>query len=238
MSDFSSNSISSSTLKKKPSISVILSIIVPGVGQMYCGETVRGITFLIGTYLGLVLIIPGIALWLWSVFDAYRLTIKINEHKKDDGQVEKYKCVGCGQFKKHLHPFKFHIGKKIGEKYDYNNTTGQASAVTTSFSIEPDPISIKICENCIQNERLKGFLKSTLIFIPIIVLLGFASTQDPSMAIALFFWSIIYIIVVIVKFVKPQEKVVKKMIKKTYKIKGYDKIFTKSEYAGLHKTVN
>ncbi len=63
---------------KNPSHAAILSII-PGLGQIYNGATLRGILFLIGTLLGLLLIVPGIIIWIFGIYDSYQYANKINK---------------------------------------------------------------------------------------------------------------------------------------------------------------
>lgn len=75
-------------MAKNPILAAILSII-PGLGQVYCGQLVRGIVIfiivavlagiiagflsgLIGSLSFLFGLIP-LALWLWNIYDAYKL---------------------------------------------------------------------------------------------------------------------------------------------------------------------
>jgi TM2 domain-containing membrane protein YozV len=63
---------------RNPTLAVALSLI-PGLGQVYNGNLVRGIIFFIATLIGLViLIIPGIIVWIYSIYDAYRTAGRIN----------------------------------------------------------------------------------------------------------------------------------------------------------------
>lgn len=63
---------------KNPRHAAILSII-PGLGQIYNGAALRGILFLIGTLLGLLLIIPGMIIWIFGIYDSYQYANKINK---------------------------------------------------------------------------------------------------------------------------------------------------------------
>ncbi len=59
---------------KDPGIAALMSFIIPGAGQIYCGRIGRGLAFLFGTALGLVLlVIPGLLIYLFNIYDAYRL---------------------------------------------------------------------------------------------------------------------------------------------------------------------
>jgi hypothetical protein len=62
---------------KDTNIAVLLSILLPGAGQIYCGRIRRGLAFLFGTPIAGVFTLPIacvglIVLWLWSAFDAAR----------------------------------------------------------------------------------------------------------------------------------------------------------------------
>lgn len=68
--------------KKSPVLSSILSLIIPGLGQMYAGSPSRGAAFFIAVavtvfvvrWRGNALLYTGIAVaWLWNVWDAYNL---------------------------------------------------------------------------------------------------------------------------------------------------------------------
>ena len=75
-------------MAKNPILAAILSII-PGLGQVYCGQLVRGIiifivvVFLAGIIAGFLSGLIGslgwlfglipLALWLWNIYDAYKL---------------------------------------------------------------------------------------------------------------------------------------------------------------------
>ncbi len=82
--------------KKSGALAAILSAIIPGVGQIYCGRGSRGIGFLLlniflfflfgsassenrnsdGTgFLFLLVIIA----WIWNIFDAYKIASKTNQ---------------------------------------------------------------------------------------------------------------------------------------------------------------
>ena len=63
---------------KDQMVAAILSLLFPGLGQLYNGETEKGILFLItGTLLCLIsfalffTLMGAVILWLWSVVDAY-----------------------------------------------------------------------------------------------------------------------------------------------------------------------
>ena len=66
--------------RKNPAIAAGLSLIFNGLGQAYNGQFARGVLVLLGSLLGLfVLIVPGVAIWIWGVYDAYRTAKGMNE---------------------------------------------------------------------------------------------------------------------------------------------------------------
>jgi TM2 domain-containing membrane protein YozV len=66
--------------EKNPQIAVFCSSLIPGLGQVYNGETLKGFIFLFGTLLGLFLIlIPGLVVWIYSMYDAHITAGKMNE---------------------------------------------------------------------------------------------------------------------------------------------------------------
>jgi TM2 domain-containing membrane protein YozV len=69
---------------KSPWIAAIASLIVPGLGQIYCGQIGRGIgtfftfilfCFMIVTLLGLIL---APLFYIWNIADAFNLATRIN----------------------------------------------------------------------------------------------------------------------------------------------------------------
>ncbi|MDK2890699.1 MAG: hypothetical protein PWR21_1331 [Methanoculleus sp.] len=66
--------------KKNPAIAAGLSLLFNGLGQAYNGQFARGVLVLLGSLLGLfVMIVPGVAVWLWGGYDAYRTAKGMNE---------------------------------------------------------------------------------------------------------------------------------------------------------------
>jgi len=62
---------------KNPLLAAILSII-PGLGQVYNGQIIKGVIFLIGTLIGAILIIPGIIIWAYGIYHAYKTAKQMN----------------------------------------------------------------------------------------------------------------------------------------------------------------
>ena len=66
-------------IKKDPTLAGILSFFIPGLGQIYCGKQGIGILFMIGYVIGLFcMVIPGIILWIASIYHAINLAKRIN----------------------------------------------------------------------------------------------------------------------------------------------------------------
>jgi TM2 domain-containing membrane protein YozV len=58
--------------QQKHGLPALLSFFIPGLGQMVKGQVGKGILIFIGTIVGfMLLIIPGIIIWLWQIIDAY-----------------------------------------------------------------------------------------------------------------------------------------------------------------------
>ena len=62
----------SKTTSQKHGVPALLSFFIPGLGQIVKGQLIKGIIVFIGVGLGLImLIIPGIVIWIWQIVDAY-----------------------------------------------------------------------------------------------------------------------------------------------------------------------
>lgn len=72
--------------KRNSGLAAILSFLVPGLGQIYCGRIGRGILILITTII-LMLIVIGIVEWVWNIYDAYAIAEKINSGIKYENSV-------------------------------------------------------------------------------------------------------------------------------------------------------
>ncbi|MCL2142221.1 MAG: hypothetical protein FWH46_05035 [Methanimicrococcus sp.] len=69
----------SSTQTKSPFLATILSFFWTGLGQVYNGKFWKGIFFLFAVPIGFVcLFIPGLILWVWCLWDAYKESEKMN----------------------------------------------------------------------------------------------------------------------------------------------------------------
>jgi tetratricopeptide (TPR) repeat protein len=67
------------TGEKSPGIAALLSFFLPGLGQVYNGDFTRGLLFLVVTCIGIfLLVIPGVIVWIYQVYDAYSTAKKMN----------------------------------------------------------------------------------------------------------------------------------------------------------------
>ena len=66
--------------KKNPQIAVFCSSFIPGLGQVYNGEFLKGFVFLLGSLFGAILfLIPGLIIWIYSMYDAHIAAGKMND---------------------------------------------------------------------------------------------------------------------------------------------------------------
>ncbi len=76
---------------KEPSISVLLSFFLPGVGSIVNGDTAKGVGILVGSYatlifgfilafviVGFLLLPVSFGLWVWGLIDAYQGAVQAN----------------------------------------------------------------------------------------------------------------------------------------------------------------
>ena len=63
---------------KEPAVAGLLGL-APGAGHIYTGESMRGLTWLAGTLVGLVLfLVPGVLVWVVSIADATLCARRVN----------------------------------------------------------------------------------------------------------------------------------------------------------------
>ena len=81
---------------KNSGLAALLSLIIPGLGQMYAGRIARGLVFFfLGIQLTVIiavfffwLILPiflPLAFWIWNIFDAHRLCNEYNRRLLQSG---------------------------------------------------------------------------------------------------------------------------------------------------------
>jgi len=59
------------TVKKPNGIAAILSLFVPGLGQLIKGQIIKGIVFFVGIVISMPTIIIPLVLWIICIMDAY-----------------------------------------------------------------------------------------------------------------------------------------------------------------------
>jgi len=63
---------------RDPTLMAILSAVVPGLGQMILGQTVKGIVLcVLGTGLGATTCIGGLVVWIVAIIDAHQIGMKL-----------------------------------------------------------------------------------------------------------------------------------------------------------------
>ena len=82
--------------QKNPLLAAIGSFLIPGLGQVYNGEGIlKGLLYFIGMFIGsFILVIPGLAIWLYSIYNAYKVAEKINLGQIPYKEVSLLKIVG------------------------------------------------------------------------------------------------------------------------------------------------
>ncbi|MDL2261613.1 DUF5683 domain-containing protein [Methanimicrococcus sp. OttesenSCG-928-J09] len=63
---------------KNTFLAVIFSFFIPGLGQVYNGKFWKGVLFMAATFIGSILIIPGLVIWIYGMYEAYKEAEKIN----------------------------------------------------------------------------------------------------------------------------------------------------------------
>lgn len=66
--------------EKSTFLALVCSIFIPGLGQVYNGESSKGAVILFGTAIGVVIfIVPGLIVWIFGIYDAYATANKMNK---------------------------------------------------------------------------------------------------------------------------------------------------------------
>ena len=75
--------------RKNSTIAGACSSVLPGLGQVYNGETAKGYTFFLLALGGLfLLVIPGLLVWLYAMYDAYAIAGKMNSGEIEFREME------------------------------------------------------------------------------------------------------------------------------------------------------
>jgi TM2 domain-containing membrane protein YozV len=59
------------TSNQKHGVPALLSFFIPGLGQIIKGQVGKGILIFFSVSLGMLLVVPGIIIWIWQIADAY-----------------------------------------------------------------------------------------------------------------------------------------------------------------------
>jgi len=61
-------------------MAVFCSSLIPGMGQVYNGENLKGAILFFGALFGaFLLLIPGLIVWIYSMYDAHTIAGKMND---------------------------------------------------------------------------------------------------------------------------------------------------------------
>lgn len=78
---------------KSSGIAAVLALIIPGLGHIYAGNIGRGLLLLIleilcmiVLYFMIITIFVGIIVWIWQIYDAYKVTEEYNDALRATGQ--------------------------------------------------------------------------------------------------------------------------------------------------------
>jgi TM2 domain-containing membrane protein YozV len=58
---------------KNQSLAAVLSFLFTGLGQVYNGDVLKGITMFVGLLILSFTVIGALAIWVWSIVDAYQV---------------------------------------------------------------------------------------------------------------------------------------------------------------------
>lgn len=73
------SSANSQMKQKNPGLAAVASFLWAGMGQVYNGSLIKGFAFLIGVIIGsMIFAIPGIIIWAFGIYDAYKTAKKMN----------------------------------------------------------------------------------------------------------------------------------------------------------------
>jgi len=152
---------------KNPALAAILSFLISGLGQIYNGEIGKGIVIIIvqviNAFLTVLIIgfVTGFAVWIWSIYDAYKTAEKINQEAGFTHLIESVVLrKTCPQCQAQV-PNEARVCQYCGYEF-YSADTNSGSALTTTGrhqTYSPPPAqempssqqslaSTKICPTC------------------------------------------------------------------------------------------
>ncbi|MDR2943578.1 MAG: zinc-ribbon domain-containing protein [Methanosarcinales archaeon] len=80
---------------KSAFFALVLSFLFTGLGQVYNGRFWKGIGFMIAVPVGMIfLIVPGLAIWIWNMYDAYAEAEKINRGEQPYKEPTVWEIIG------------------------------------------------------------------------------------------------------------------------------------------------
>lgn len=145
---------------KNPALAAILSFLIPGLGQIYNGEVVKGLIIIGVQIINILLativigIFTGLIVFVWAIYDAYKTAEKINAQAGQQALVNTKVCPRCAE--------RVNSGAKVCHHCGYEFMPDQPLLTTTGtpalpIASEPAPavavavpvaIATKPCPNC------------------------------------------------------------------------------------------
>ncbi len=75
--------------RKDPVHAVVLALVFPGLGQIYNGENFKGFLLFFWVLAGLIVLIPGIIIWGYGLYDARAVALKMNSGEIPYRQIDR-----------------------------------------------------------------------------------------------------------------------------------------------------
>jgi TM2 domain-containing membrane protein YozV len=119
---------------KNPTLAAALSFFINGVGQIYNGEIAKGIIIIVVQIVNALLmsVIIGFItwpiVWIWSIYDAYKVAQRINEQALQQAVATQKQCPRCAE--------QVNIGAQVCHFCGYEFAPG-ASQLATPGQIQP-----------------------------------------------------------------------------------------------------
>lgn len=88
---------------KNPTLAAILSFLINGLGQVYNGQIGKGILIFVVQIINVLLmsIVIGFIttpiVWIWSIYDAYKVATRLNEEAAQQAVVATKTCPRCAE---------------------------------------------------------------------------------------------------------------------------------------------
>lgn len=143
---------------KNPALAAILSFLINGLGQIYNGETKKGLIIIgvqiINALLALIIIgfFTGLIVFVWSIYDAYKTAEKINAQAHQEAIAATKVCPRCAERVNSGAQVCHHCGFAFISEQPM--LTASSSVVLPAASTAPSTLApslaagAKFCSNC------------------------------------------------------------------------------------------